>query len=72
MNLRKRIISKRIATRLHIEQMKVTRDAQRKLAKTHSHSPLAYQTAHNAVQFLQDKIEKAESELSTLEKRWRV
>jgi hypothetical protein len=72
MNVGKRIRSKRIALRLHIEQMKVTANSLKNRSKRHGHDAMAYQTATAAHQNLQDKISKAESELAFLEKTWKV
>ena len=72
MDIRKRVCSKRQAIRLHIEQMKVTRNSLRQRAKDHEHDSMSYKTAHAAVLNLQEKIDKAKLELNILEKRWKV
>jgi hypothetical protein len=70
MNVIKRVLAKRQAIRLHIEQMKVTEKALRERAKHHHEDTLAYETAKKAAFRLQDKIAKAEAELTILERKW--
>ena len=70
MNAIKRLLAKRQATRLHIEQMKVTQAAMKQRAKDHHHDTLSWKTAHAAVINLDEKISIAERELNTLEKKW--
>ena len=66
----KKLLAKRQAARLHIEQMRVTQEAMKKRAKDHSHDTLSWKTAHAAVLNLEEKIAIAERELNMLERKW--
>lgn len=70
MNPVKRLLSKRQAIRLHIEQMRVTQSAMRERRKNHENDTLSWKNAHAAVLNLDDKIAKAERELRILESKW--
>ena len=70
MNAVKKLLAKRQAIRLHIEQMCVTQESMRERRKFHETDTLSWKTANAAVLHLQDKIDKAERELSVLEKKW--
>lgn len=71
MDVARKIRSKRIALRLHIEQMKVTAESLKNRARRQSADALAYQTARAAHERLLEKVEQAERELSTLERNWK-
>ncbi len=66
----KKILAKRQAIRLHIEQMHVTQDALKERRKFHETDTMSWKTADAAVHHLADKIAKAERELTILEKKW--
>ena len=68
---KRKICAERQSIRLHIESMKVTRDAMRQRAKNHRQDVLNYETAHQAVNKLSDKIAKAARELQVLEETWK-
>ena len=70
MNVVKRFLANRQALRLHIEEMKVTRDALKKRAVDNKHDTLAYRVANGGVNRLNDKIRRAERELQMLDKKW--